>query len=822
MLGDREHDRAVQPVRRIARGVDATAAFSDTPEPRSRSNLPNQLTSFVGRRQELADIVSLLTGISSRVRLLTLTGVGGGGKTRLALEAASVVRDQYQDGVWLTELAPLSDSALVAKTVAMALGVAERHGQTVTETLIASLQSKHLLLVLDNCEHLIAPCAHLAEALLRACPQLQILATSREPLRVTGEQIWLVPPLSTPDSGGVTGLNELLQYESVQLFSERAKAMTPTFAATPQNASALAHLCWRLDGIPLAIELAAARTSALSVEQIDARLDGYFRLLTSGSQTAAARQQTLKATVDWSYHLLADRERCLFRQLAVFAGGFTLEAAEAVCRDNGIDELEVLDLLTRLVEKSLVLAEPDGEGAMRYRLLEPVRQYAWEHLLISQSAERIGERHADYYLALAERAESATVGPEQGDWMLRLEREHDNLRSALRWLRDHAEVERALRLASALVRFWWVRGYCNEGRAQIQSILGHPSTSARTPEWAKALRGLGELSLGRAELAVGDYDAARAAFEESLSIYRALGDPAGTAAVLRDLGRLGVEVGDYANAHLLLDESLTLERELDNRRGIALTLKTLGWLTGLQEDFPAARSFLEEAIGIFQELSDLFYIGACLTMLVRVDCEQGAHAAAHSRFALVAMKMPLHRFPWAVPLVLEVGARLATVEQRFAPALRIAGAAAGLREKLGIVAAPAYRAYVVRRVLEPTRQALDDTTAAWDEGRAMTMEQAIAYAVESTEPVPAAAPPSRAGAARGLPPLTPRELEVAVLLARGLTNRRIAAELVISESTAEVHVKRILSKLGFNSRSQVAVWAVQQGLTAMPPHTTPH
>lgn len=436
-------------------------------------NLPLQLTSFVGRERELADIAALV----ATQRLVTLTGPGGTGKTRLALQAAADTLEAYPDGVWLAELGALAEPTLVPAAVAAAVGVREEPGRPLLGTLTAALRPKCLLLMLDNCEHLLEGCARLADALLRACPRLTILATSREALGIAGETGWRVPSLALPDAAQPPPVAALTQYEAVRLFVDRALADDPAFRVTSHNASAVAEVCHRLDGIPLALELAAARLRVLPVEQLLARLEDRFRLLTGGSRTALPRQQTLRATVDWSYALLSDPEKTCFNRLAVFAGGFTLEAAEAVCADAAaVEPAAVLDLLTHLIDKSLVSAGrlPDGTG--RCRLLETLRHYARQTLAASGEAAAVHERHARHFLAYVEQAEPALRGPAQLDWLdwldwlERLEREHDNLRAALDWFAEHGPAEDGLRLAAALgsrASFWVTRGYLAEGRQRL-------------------------------------------------------------------------------------------------------------------------------------------------------------------------------------------------------------------------------------------------------------------------------------------------------------------------------------------------------------------
>src|SRR5215208_2271157 len=407
-----------------------------------RHNLPAARSSFVGRETELRNVKRDLT----MTRLLTLTGAGGCGKTRLALEVARELIGAYPDGVWLIELAPLSEGALVAQAVAAALGVQEQPDRSLTDALIAFLRTKRALLVLDNCEHLIDAVARFADTLLNSCAHLRVLATSRESLNVEGELNWLVPSLSVPSLLQSPRVEELAGYESVRLFVERARHRNPAFSLTPENAHAVARICERLEGIPLAIELAAARVG-LSVEQIAQRLDDSLRLLTGGSRTASPRQRTLRGTLDWSHALLSEPERRLFCWLSVFAGGWTLQAAEVVGAAGENEQGEILDSLARLVDKSLVVAETTGMGPVRYRMLEPIRQYAQEKLEERGDAEEVRRRHARFFLALAEEAEPRLRGPEDMEWLERLENEHDNLRTALSWALEGGEAEVGLRLA---------------------------------------------------------------------------------------------------------------------------------------------------------------------------------------------------------------------------------------------------------------------------------------------------------------------------------------------------------------------------------------
>src|SRR6516165_5771114 len=440
------------------------------------NNLPTQLTSFIGRDREIAEIKALL----AQDRLLTLTGPGGAGKTRLALQVAADVLEGFKDGVWLVELAPLSNPDLVAQAIASAVNVREQPGRPILSTLTDDLQRKHLLVVLDNCEHVVDACARLANTMLRACPNLRILATSREALGIAGETSWRVPSLSLPDPERLPTLESLSAYEAVRLFIDRAVAALPTFTVTHENAPWIAQVCHRLDGIPLAVELAAVRVKSLSVQQIASRLDDRFRLLTGGSRVGLPHHQTLRAAMDWSYDMLSEPERGGLRHVAVFASGFALEAAEAVSEGDGVDASEVLDLVVRLVDKSLVVAEEQG-GKVRYRLLETVRQYGRERLQESAETEAVKRRHRDWYLEFAERVGLNLFGAEQAVWFDRLQVEQGNLRAALTWSIENEAIEAASRLVAVLWRFWAVRGYFEEGSGWLQAVLEAAKRSSDAP-----------------------------------------------------------------------------------------------------------------------------------------------------------------------------------------------------------------------------------------------------------------------------------------------------------------------------------------------------
>ena len=557
---------------------------------------------------------------------------GGSGKTRLSLQVAADLLTGDGDGVWLVELAGLSNPALVPQAVAHALGVKEASGKTLQESLTEWLKPKRLLLILDNCEHLVIACASLAADLLRSCPQVSILASSREPLNVPGEQTYRVPLLALPDPKQVQTPASLTQFESVRLFLDRAQAVQPLFAVTDANAPAVAQVCFHLDGIPLAIELAAARVRSLPVEQINMRLDQRFRLLTGGSRVALPRQQTLRALIDWSYDLLTEQEKRLLRRVSVFAGGWTLAAAEAVCADESIEDWEVLDLLTALSDKSLVIYEEGASGESRYRLLETVRQYAGDRLTESEQSETAYRHHQNYFSALAEEARPQLNGPKQAQWLSLLEAEHDNLRQALTFGLEEASsdpgtLEKALRMGVALQPFWSMRGYLSEGRDRLTALLAYADTQAHASARAGALK-----SLGMIVRVQYDYAAARLFLEESLKLFRELGERQGIAGCLHELGVLLAIEADPA-AICLAEESLALWRELGDGSGTAEGLDALGWATEQQKDLARAKSSFTGSLAIRRELGDTNGMALSLNNLGDVAFDQEDYTAAQSLYA---------------------------------------------------------------------------------------------------------------------------------------------------------------------------------------------
>ncbi len=583
------------------------------------TNLPSiELTSFVGREREMAAVKQQL----STSRLVTLMGPGGAGKTRLALQVAADLFETFPKGVWLAELAPLSDPSLVTQTVATVLGVREVSGRPLLETLIDYLRTRDLLILLDNCEHLIEATAQLAGALLRGCSKLRLLATSREALRTAGEATFRVPSLVSPDPRRVTSVEELMQADATRLFLERAALSNPRFVVTEANAPAVAQICRCLDGIPLAIELAAARVKVLPVEQIARRLDDRFRLLTSGFRTSLPHHQTLRAAVDWSYDLLSEGEKVLFRRLAVFPGGFLLEAAEAVCAGDGLSVEDVLDLVSRLVDKSLLITEA-VDGDIRYRILETIRHYSRGRLVDSGEADTIRDRHLRWYQDLAGRAAPELQGADQLVWLERLEQEHDNLRAALEWARED-RIDAGLQLAGALYRFWGLRGFLSEGREWLEGLLAK-GQGASTGARANAAYGAGLLAFAQ-----GDYDRAEVASSESLRWYHQIGDTPGMVLSLNTLGIVARNRGEYQKARVLLDESLTLSRQSGHTWALAEALNILGVTARRQGDRESATAMFEESLARWRVLADKWGLASSLGHLGVVARLQGDYERARA------------------------------------------------------------------------------------------------------------------------------------------------------------------------------------------------
>ena len=839
-------------------------------------NLPAEPNSFIGRDRDLAELAKLLT----EVRALTLSGPGGIGKTRLAVrlardvigsagsadgtEAGSTVGGADLDEAWLVELADWRGQT--AQRVAATIGVREEPGVPLAQTLAEALRSRRMLLVLDTCEHQVSDCATLVQLLLARCPWLRIVATSREPLRVRGETIWRVQPLDLPPDDAVG--DELAGHEAIRLFAARAAGARPGFTLTEDNAAAVARLCRTLDGIPLGIELSAARVRALSVEQIADRLRDRFQLLDSGDRTAPPRQQTLRATVDWSYELLDEAEQMLLRRLAVFSG-WNLDMAEQVCSDEAIPADAVLDLLISLIDKSLVVLDGETAGDARYRLLDTIREYAVERLVAAGEESRLFLRHRDWILALVE--DTAVRMFRRGDppWPVRRAifrrgiAEVGNFRIALATSLSHGHTAEGLRLCTGLLNMWVPHGDQREAATWFDRFLVQEGGEVSPQVRGRALAGRAEIAFD-----LQDYDTLLRSAQQGLNISRACGDAFTVPSALRTLGQAALRAGRFADATALIDEAIeaadaaandweagltlaakaaiavrqntlksaqrsyeaALEVLSDNNRwGVAQIQYGLGTLARARGDADTAVRHFEDAAEIFREVDAWIEIARCLAGVGWIALAGGDLDLARSRLAESLRINQTCGQRLGMARGLEAFAALAAARQQPEQAARLAGAATQLRESLGQPTGIGSR---VEALLDLARDRLGVAAAAalFAEGREMTADDAVGYAlgshIETAAGLPASpehagakdpgrpgdaawADPARLASARSASPLTAREHEIVVLIARGLSNRQIADELVISPATAARHVANILSKLGFTSRTQVASWAAR-------------
>jgi predicted ATPase/transcriptional regulator with XRE-family HTH domain len=754
----------------LGAATHAHSPKTDAPQPIAEAkptphNLPIQLTNFIGREREITEVRQHILS----ARLVTLTGPGGCGKTRLALQSAPDLLDVFPQGLWLVELAPLTDPTLVPQTVAAVLGLKEEAGRALLSTLTDHLRGKRILLILDNCEHLVQASAQFADTLLHACPDVHILATSREMLGLAGERALNVPSLSMPEPGQSLSVEMLSQYESARLFADRAAIVMPDFSLTQENADAVAQICQRLDGIPLAIELAATRVKILQVEQIAARLNDAFRLLTGGIRTALPRQQTLQAAMDWSYELLPEMERRLFNRLSVFAGGWMLEAAERVTSDTPLTAVHVLDLLTQLVNKSLVIAERKQGQEMRYRLLEIIRQYGLVKLAASGEADAVRRRHAEYYQMVVETYAPIFMADLDLPELEFDKLEFDNLRAALAWsFSTPGAAELGLRLAVEMWGFSFFGGDGgNERRGWLDGALAHADSEGVEYSRARAaaIEALGEELHSR-----GDFAGAQALMTKSLSLLQEMGDVSMSASVTGRLGWLAREHGDSTTARLRLEESLALWRGLGHKPGITVALITLGEVIVMQQDAVLATALLEEGLTLSYEAGFTPMTGWALNHLGHAAQLQGEwkrakqlHEESLTSFAQIGERhvgtiwanqslgetalghndstLAMRHFREALEMCLDLGDRavlawclaglagVSTLNEDPERAAWLWGAAEALRQSIGAREAPASRATHERLQAEVRKQLGEAVfNAKWAEGQAASLEQAITEA----------------------------------------------------------------------------------------------
>ncbi|MGP3983588.1 ATP-binding protein [Streptomyces sp. KR80] len=754
--------------------------------------LPPDVTSFVGRRREIAEAKRLLSGS----RLLTLTGPGGVGKTRLAIRIADTVRRAFHDGVRFIEFAELRDPALLAETAEENLGL-RQSPRPALDTVVDYLRPRELLLVLDNCEHLIEDCALFVAALIRSCPRLRILVTSRQSLGVYGETVLVVPPLPVPDPEQVLSPDALMQYDSVRMFVDRASAVLPKFDLHSQNCATLARLCHRLDGIPLAIELAAVWLRALSLDQIDQRLSRRYRLLTGGPRCAPSRQRTLRALIDWSHDLCSEPEQRFWSRLSVFSGSFDLAAVEHVGGDDEVVPEEISDVVRSLVDKSILLRE-EHDGNVRYRMLETMREYGQERLVASGEYTAVRRRHRDWCAAMVERFEVEWFGPDQEAWIGRLRREHSNLRVALDFcVTQPGEAVEGLRMATRLDDYWGIRGFHTEVRHWLaQMLMAAPEP---TRERASALRMSGWFALLQ-----GDIDAGVALLAEATGLAERLGDPAEIAYVTLIQGMATLFSGDTETAALLFDGALSLFQTVHDPRCETWAAFIFGLTLGLKGERERGLALLDACLDWTARRGEVFWRSYALWGVCHIEVLHGSleRAEETGKQALgingrIGSKL-------GMAFVIDTLAWVAERQGDHTRAATLFGAAASVWHEIG--ASPDnYATFAAphHEHIAHARAALGDDRyeAAFRRGRLLSGERATDYALGTSPPV-RAKPREEGGETR----LTKREEEIAGLVAEGMANKEIAARLVIAPRTAEAHVQHILAKLGFTSRAQVAAW----------------
>ena len=685
------------------------------------TNLPLQRTSFVGREREVGRLKELLRGPG----LLTLTGPGGSGKTRLALQAAGELLDTYKDGVFVVELAPLTDPLLIPSAIADAVGARAEGQRGIIDTLRDHVRGREILLVIDNFEHVLDGTSVVA-GMLDVAPRLRVLVTSREPLRLAGEQELLVPPLGLPDAGQPPSPEDVARSEAVALFEQRAMGIDPGFRVTETNASAVAELCRRLDGLPLAIELAASRIKLLSPQAILERLEHRLQLLTGGPVDLPARQRTLRETIAWSHDLLGDSERTFFRRLAVFAGGWSIDAAEAVANPEAELGPDTLELLGSLVDRSLLQRVPIPSEAVRFGMLDTIREFGLEQLEAAGDAAATRDRHAALFLALAEEAEPHLRSEDQKRWLDHLEVEHDNIRAALRWAIEAGDAPTALRLIGAVWRFWHLHSHLADGRRWAEEVLALPEASGRTRERIRGLTALGGVTYWQQ-----DVPTFRRAYEEALAIATDLPDPAEVAEQTYNLSFAHALEGDFEGMLALINRSRALFEELGNRRGVADCQWILGIAARIGGDLDQSRALEEESLRIHREIGDRFGATVALYALGRTALEQGDMDVAEAGFLEALANDATVGNRTGMGVILDNLAAKARIEGDHLRALRLGGASEAIKEAAGAQAPPQFLDLPDLR--EAARQELGNAAieAAWEEGRAMTIDRVLTYARET-------------------------------------------------------------------------------------------
>ena len=812
-------------------------------------NLPIQLTRFIGRKQESAEITRFL----DNTRLLTLTGPGGCGKTRLALRVAETVSDNFRDGVWLVELASIRDPALVPQLIAQTLQIPRRPNQPALESVLDHVQSKEMLLIVDNCEHLTADCALTVQQILSQTSELKILTTSREPLSVEGETIYPLSGLACPslDAEFVDDLRNLMEYDSIQLFVDKVRAVLPNFNISVTNATSLVQICRRLDGLPLALELASALSNVLTLQEISEHLDHRFTLLISRQRSALdARHSTLRATMDWSHDLLSTSEQVMLRRLSVFAGGCSLATVKAICAREQVESERVIDLMSLLVNKSLIIAQTLERSEARYSLLETIRQYAQEKLIASGERSTINDRHLQCFLKLAEETDTKLRGEYQRLWLNWIDTEYDNFRAALAWAveggrLDSGRVEAGLRIATSLYQFWRIRDYIEEGLNWCKQLFAEandeisPVVRANALVYASLMAGIrgqiedqmrfaeeavlfGEAAGEEGKQAVanalgaqgyaarnaGEYLTAFKLVMRQIQLLREVGDTYMLSLILSLNSFAAMTIGKYKEARAMLDEALPLLREVGDPYRIAMALNYMGDLARCERNYQQAQIAYDESISLLRKIDAVRDLASALHNLGHAYLHLGDIEQAKALFnESIALHQEQGNRPGMAECLLGFSALVITADLPAAGARLLAAAAELGGRQITFEWAATRLEY--EHYLERARAGLSETTfqVAQATGRTFSLEQAVAYAQDVT--LKAAA---RQKARKKLDELTVRERGVAALIAQGKSNGEIADELVVSKRTVESHIANILSKLEVMNRAQIVRWAIETGL----------